>query len=262
MRKIFAGIMFIMCLSFSTIAFAAEKGVVAEDDSDFATAWLIIRDGGYLKVNNEGLLELTANESIKDLDGYDSVVKMIELCNESIQDDILLIDPETLELTSVIMPEEEQQPYGLTNHVTPIIPRNAAHGCSVQGLSLLNMCKNNYNTLSDYYQRMLRLMLTNPNLSPWGATVGFWISKVEPNGDWDYKTQPGFSPWYTRFCSYFDGSFRHITSEYIGNFNYGYTGSYLFSLDVLHAGSSAVAGFDPADKDDWPAIDAGYNNAK
>lgn len=53
-------------------------------------------------------------------------------------------------------------------------------------------------------------------------------------------------------------NFQHLTSEYIGNFNCGFTGSYLFSLGVLHFGSSAVAGFDPSDQEDWPAIDNGY----
>lgn len=262
MKKLLAGILsVIMCLSFVTTAFASEASANTDNDSDFVSAWITMRDEGYLKVNDEGLLELVESDFIKDLAGYDSVVEMIALCNESIQDDILLVNPETMELTSAITPEQEQQPYGLTNHATPITPRNGAHGCSVQALNLLNLCENNYNTLSDYYEEMLRLVLINPNLSPWGATVGFWISKVEPNGDWDYKTQPGFAPWYTQFCSYFDGNFQHITSEYIGNFNYGYTGSFLFSLDVLHFGSSAVAGFDPADEADWPAIDAGYNNA-
>lgn len=262
MRKILAGILSVMiCLSFPTMAFAAGDRTFTDSDSDFVSAWITMRDEGYLKVSDAGLLELDEDDSIKKLEGFDSVVEMIELCNESIQDNILLLDPETLELTSVITPEEEQRPYGLANHVTPMIPRNAAHGCSVPSLNLLKLCENNYNTLSDYYEEMLRLVLINPNLSPWGATVGFWISKVEPNGDWDYKTQPGFSPWYTQFCSYFDGNFQHITSEYIGNFNYGYTGSYLFSLDMLHFGSSAVSGFDPADEADWPAIDAGYYNA-
>ena len=63
------------------------------------------------------------------------------------------------------------------------------------------------------------------------------------------------------FCCYFDSNFDHVTSEYIGNFNYGYTGSYLFDLNTLHLGSSAVSGFDPADVSDWPAIDAGFENA-
>ena len=262
MRKLLAGILStIMCLSCSTLALAAEGSTNTDSDSNFVSAWITMRDEGHLRVNNEGLLELAENDTIKNLAGYDSVVKMIAVCNESIQDDVLLVDPETIELTSVINPEGNQKPYGLTNHTTPIIPRNGAHGCSVQALDLLIMCKRNYNTLSEYYEKMLRLALINPNLSPWGATVGFWISKVEPNGEWDYKTKHGFAPWYSEFCSYFDGNFHHITSEYIGNFNYGYTGSFLFSLDVLHLGSSAVAGFDPADESDWPAIDAGYSNA-
>lgn len=262
MRKLLAGILLVvMCLSFSTSAFAAEGSISTDKDGDFISAWVTVRDKGYLQVNDDGLLELVENDFVKNLAGYDSVVEMIALCNESIQDDILLIDPETMELTSVITPEEEPQPYGLVNPVPPILPRNGAHGCSVQALDLLHLCSSNYSILSNYYQDMLLMLSINPNLSPWGATVGFWVSKVEPNGDWDYKTKHGFAPWNSQFCSYFDGNFQHITSEYIGNFNYGYTGSFLFSLNTLHLGSWAVSGFDPADEADWPAIDAGYNNA-
>ena len=56
----------------------------------------------------------------------------------------------------------------------------------------MHMCQNNYDTLHEYHMDMLQLVLVNPNLSPGGATVGFWVSKVEPGGDWDYKVQPGF----------------------------------------------------------------------
>jgi hypothetical protein len=45
----------------------------------------------------------------------------------------------------------------------------------------------------------------------------------------------------------------------LGNFNYGYTGSF-FDLTTLHMGSFAAAGFSTTDYDDWETIAAGYYN--
>ena len=59
-----------------------------------------------------------------------------------------------------------------------------------------------------------------------------------------------------------------LLRNFFGNFNYGYTGSFLFGLNTLHAGSHTVAlisgvlktgNFDlAAEYDDWEAIDEGY----
>lgn len=194
---------------------------------------------------------------------YEDYEYIIVLLNEAISKGILALSPNTLQLETVTVLENPQIPYGVINANVrfEMTPRNASHGCSVTGLDLLGLCEENYSTLSTFYWVTFALSLANPAIDAWSTTVVFWISKVAKDGDWDYKAQPGFSPWHTTFCSYFDGSYNHITSEYIGNFNYGYTGSFLFPLSILHLGSSAVAGFDPADKEDWPAIDAGYNNA-
>lgn len=254
---------------FSTNAFAASYEAVnkpkeiSSNNDEVLIIWESLKECGDLKVDANGLLIVNDANDYVATSGYSDFLDIIDLCNESIIEGILVADAESAEIASVIVPEKENIPFGLTcgsiNRKLPVSPRNAAHGCSVQALNLITMCENNYKTLSNYYNDMLRLSIINPNLSPWGATVGFWIGKVAEGGDWDYKVQPGFSPWYTTFCSYFNGSYQHITSEYIGNFNYGYTGSFLFSLDILHFGSSAVAGFDPADEEDWPAIDAGFN---
>lgn len=117
----------------------------------------------------------------------------------------------------------------------------------------------NYNHIDNYYNDMLILSATSPNISPWGATVGHWISLVEPNGAWDYKVFWLSNP----YCFSIHGlGGYHFTSEWFGNYNYGFTGKRLFSLTVLHAGSFAVSGFNPSDvTTDWPAIDLGYSHA-
>jgi hypothetical protein len=87
----------------------------------------------------------------------------------------------------------------------------------------------------------------------------FNIVFVRENGAWDYKVH-WTEPTYCFRVNGIDGN--HKTSEWFGNYNYGFTGKFLFSLDILHAGSYAVSGFDPNDvTTDWPAIDLGYSHA-
>lgn len=254
----------------SLTVFVAMLGTTAAANNstetvEFVDIWNTLRASGDMIVNDDGLLAVNEHNKLTTTPGYDEFIRLVTVCNESIVAGILVADAETCEVTSVLQQENEYVPNGMMRTIsgsdTGISPMNAAHGCSVQACNLLNMCQNNYDTLHEYHMDMLQLVLVNPNLSPGGATVGFWVSKVEPGGDWDYKVQPGFAPYNSMFCCYFNSNFNHVTSEYIGNFNYGYTGSYLFDLETLHLGSKVVSGFDPADVTDWPAIDAGFENA-
>lgn len=244
--------------------FLTQQEMIANAPIDviaISEAWSDMKSSGTLVANDDGLLYLDYDQSTRNT--YKEYEYIVALLNEAISKDILALDPDTLQLETVTVLENSQIPYGVTHPAvrSNSSPRNAAHGCSITGLDLIALCEENYSTLSTFYWVTFALTLTNPAIDAWSTTVVFWVSKVAEGGDWDYKVQPGFSPWYTKFCSYFDGSYNHITSEYIGNFNYGYTGSFLFPLSILHFGSSAVSGFDPADEADWPAIDAGYYNA-
>ncbi|MCI6675653.1 MAG: polymorphic toxin type 44 domain-containing protein [Clostridiales bacterium] len=98
----------------------------------------------------------------------------------------------------------------------------------------------------------------------WTLTVCTWVSLVMEGGAWDYKTQAGYAPWYKTFNAHFgrnNSKYRVVTSEFIGNYNYGYTGRQLFNLSVLKAGSFAASGFDSLDSSDYPAIEEGYNDS-
>ena len=132
------------------------------------------------------------------------------------------------------------------------------HTCSGMTFNLITICRNNYQHLVSYHDSMLTLEIMNPGLNAYVSTASYWVSLVREDGAWDYKSSSTYGPYNKLLCTYYDGEFHHITSEYFGNFNYGYTGSFLFSLDILHAGSYAVSGFNPADQADWPAIDDGY----
>lgn len=141
----------------------------------------------------------------------------------------------------------------------PVIDNGGStHSCSAQEVDMIVFCEANYQFILKYYESMLIVQMTDPTFNAWLSAVSLWVSKVRENGDWDYKVSDMFGPYNNPLCAYYDGSYHHITAEYFGNFNYGYTGSLLFGLDILHFGSSAVSGFDAADETDWPAIDDGY----
>lgn len=60
-------------------------------------------------------------------------------------------------------------------------------------------------------------------------------------GDWDYKVVPGYSPYYKEWTAVQRYTTSTKTSEWFGNYNYGFTGSYLFSLSTLLAGGDGVS---------------------
>lgn len=139
---------------------------------------------------------------------------------------------------------------------------NQPHECGYKAVTVGKLCFDNYNELSDFFDNAVQLALVNPNFKPWSATAGFWVGSVMPGGVWDYKTVSGYAPYNTVLCCSYGGlTYQHRTSEWLGNYNYGYTGAFLFDLNTLHFGSSAVSGFSPADQLDWPAIDEGFYNA-
>ncbi len=87
---------------------------------------------------------------------------------------------------------------------------------------------------NNWFERKIENHLTNTN--------EWFYKKMMPGGGWDYKVQPGYSPYnkeWTAYCKY-DTEYR--TSEWFGNYNYGLTGRFQFSLSVLKAGAGVAAG--------------------
>lgn len=258
----------VLSISVCSTAFAAEVDNVVTDDEAFVSVWTNLRNSGDLFVDEDGYLCINTDNMFTDMQGYDMVLTAVSNCNIGIESGYLVVDATSVEVESVYSAQKLLEDNTV---IAPIISGgcdlqsvndyNDKHGCNVEALDLLGMCQDNYDTLSDYYDSMIRAAMINPNINPYSATVGFWVGKVMEGGDWDYKSVPGFAPFYVKFCCYYDNTWNHITSEYIGNFNYGYTGSLLFDLNTLHFGSLAVAKFDPKDKEDWPAIDKGYGFA-
>lgn len=75
----------------------------------------------------------------------------------------------------------------------------------------------------------------------YSTTVGWWISKVQEGGAWDYKRVSGYKPWNKKWNAKQRWTTSVKTSEWFGNYNYGYTGHYLFTLNILLAGGDGVS---------------------
>lgn len=109
------------------------------------------------------------------------------------------------------------------------------------------LASNNYDTIVNYYNAAVSASLISPGFNPWLSTASYWVALVRENGAWDYKSNVDYMGKY--FCCIYGGlSNQDHYVEWIGNYNYGYTGSFLFSLDVLHTGSYIVSGMDPKDE--------------
>lgn len=237
------------------------SSISTEDMQNFGEFWLYLKDLNLLSLDESGHLLLSDNLAIPDM--YKDYLDMIDFINRLVDVKLLEIS-EAFDLKGLDITEESLALISQESDdcLPPITPYYEPHDCQYPRLNVSYLCMQNYNTLSDFYDNMLLVASLYPDINPYISTVSFWIGKVGENCAWDYKTQPGYSPYSKVFCmSYGDYDYMHQTSEWLGNYNYGFTGSFLFSLDILHWGSSIASGLDPADEEDWPAIDEGYNDA-
>lgn len=108
------------------------------------------------------------------------------------------------------------------------------------------------------------LSLYNNSTSAFVAVALDWVSLVKTDGEWDYKVDLGWDTMYDCYLGIPSNFYQqNMTGEYIGNYNYGYTGFLLFPYSVLIAGSVYADNFDIAhDRDDWPAIKHGFDDSK
>lgn len=130
----------------------------------------------------------------------------------------------------------------------------------IANLFAYTIATRNYWTLEDYFSA---LYVYSP-MSACVMTIAYWISKVQEGGDWDYKVVDGYAPYYTQWNAVQRYTTSIKTSEWFGNYNYGFTGRYLFSLSILLAGGDTVSlVFNHAidDTQDRTDITQGYNEA-
>lgn len=132
--------------------------------------------------------------------------------------------------------------------------------------NVYSLAQSNRNTLETFYQSVIDSGKYQPHPpDAYSASVSYFVAKVRPGGDWDYKVVSGYGPWYNEYTCVFKNNVREVqNAAYIGNYNYGYVGRFLFSLNVLLAGGdgvSIVTGKKPDGEDDKAPIRRGYNES-
>ena len=231
-------------------------------------------------INNEyswlkrpGYLVLNASNAEGELLAYvESLQKMIPVWNLNIRwglliwdsDKELFVSPSITEdfladrINMVIAENQEENPFLIALQQEQEQEYEELRGCACGNTkkNATTICNQNYNNIQNYFYQAYAI-------SPAGALVSttlYWVSYVREGGQWDYKAH-----WPAGiYCFRVNGTEGgyHKTAEWFGNYNYGFTGKFLFSLETLHAGSYVVSGFDPNDvTTDWPAIDLGYSHA-
>lgn len=238
-----------------------EEQEIYEDRNEY----LQLKSDGKIEVSEDGKMTITssANVSVSLMESIGDVNKMIDIGLVTYQQNEYICPLEEIAKTdSFIITEDDNADFS-HDSAYPITPYAEVCSCTYSPLGLGAMVKRNTQEIRNCFLSMAKI---NPTQAL-PAAMGLWVGKVREGGEWDYKVKPGYSPYSKKFCCTYGKNnskkFYHLTSEYIGNYNYGYTGSILFKLDALKLGSGAAAGFD-FDKDsaDYPAITEGYNDAK
>lgn len=127
-------------------------------------------------------------------------------------------------------------------------------------LHAYSIALNNKATLQNYWNTMASVA---PE-SAYASAVGWWIGKVQSGGAWDYKSVSGYAPYNRRWNATQKNITVVRTSEWFGNYNYGFTGKLLFTENILLLGGDGVSLVfnhqidDQADKD---AIRTGYGES-
>ena len=235
------------------------------------TLWNTIRTNDDLFATEKGI-KIKCEYKYLSKAGYDDVVKMLDFCNEQVSLGLLKVDSKNNEFYTDIVIDEEilQEARSRVKRVLKDVGKQGIgtkgevpdlswhDGCTLQTVSLIYICDTNYSSIINYMNNARIANNYNPNIDYTAMGIGYWVYRVRSGGEWDYKVSSTYGPYNNTLCWTHDQTPEHITAEYMGNFNYGYTGSIFFSLSTLHLGSFTVSGFSTADFNDWPAIDRGY----
>gem|GEM_PF-2313743 len=143
----------------------------------------------------------------------------------------------------------------------------AAHTCSYTKVNLASICATNYSTIYNYFLYCVELQTRYGDaIDPFAMTVAEWVAYVRPNAPWDYKATSTYGNNKTLCLTYSGATNSHqaMGGEFMGNYNYGYTGKILFSLTVLKTASWVLAygyGDGANEHEDQVVITMGYNAA-
>lgn len=229
---------------------------------------------GLLDLDSEGLL-ISNNKKVSKLStsskDYNDYKETVESLNFLVENDIVNIENDlsitmlsSEEISDLVFKKyqenpDEENPELLNAATTKTKINLLAVDNGLSSINLKSIVEKNRDELEKIYTSMLK---TNPKGAYSGA-VGYFVGKVRENGAWDYKVKSGYKPWYKEFnAATYDGK-KVINSEYIGNYNYGYTGELLFSKKILLIGGATVGAGTrtPEDEKDRNTITKGFNDA-
>lgn len=220
---------------------------------------------GLASLTDDGQIVISATASQIGVhpDLFDKYLESLENINSSIRiggvsfdDQFNLVVGSTMEVVQDVYQKSLQRRATEEQHVVPF---NDPGAPVLQAYAIAN---SNYYTLVNYYNSIATGIWGDP-LAAYSATLGMWIAKVAPGGDWDYKVVPGYAPYNREWEARTRTITKIATTEWFGNYNYGYTGKFLFPLSILKTGGdwvSIITGGAPDDFEDTAAITEGYND--
>ncbi|PHS34995.1 MAG: hypothetical protein COA82_06315 [Alkaliphilus sp.] len=210
-------------------------------------------------------IELGVSEAL-----FNEYLVSIDKLNYAVEKEVMSFDAE---FQLLVMTHEEvkkklyrqavQKPQNILSYDDFFCPMQIESGHPSVNVKLLVTA--NRNDLENIFEAALTAQTFGGGDAFWFA-VGYWVGKVQPGGDWDYKVQPYYRPWYKKFeCYFFTSGFEVKDSAYIGNYNYGFTGQLLFSKDMLLLGGDVVGlvtGRGPDGEEDKIPVRRGFDDAR
>ncbi|WNF22491.1 polymorphic toxin type 44 domain-containing protein [Mesobacillus jeotgali] len=262
-KKIYSSIILITVLLFSlclpSSTFANE---IIETTNDLHE--LVVQNGmaslnesGQIVLDLEGIKTLNADEEL-----VNAYIKEMEQLNWSVAEgfmefdanfEVVAVTPE--EVTEIVYQESLDNPEDRIiyeselseNDVLLTSPLKSTGGITTYAIADQPPYKNVKSLVLANRAELEKVYNTNKTLQKYGganafsATVGWWVGRVKPGGSWDYKVVSGYAPWYKEWRGLFFDGYRYVTSAYIGNYNYGYTGELLFTKSTLLAAGDGVS---------------------
>ena len=70
--------------------------------------------------------------------------------------------------------------------------RAVGHYCGYDKWNLDTACRQNYNTIKDFYNSMVKAQQSGTSVDPWLSTASYWVGLVREKGLCDYKEQLGY----------------------------------------------------------------------
>ncbi|WP_084243194.1 polymorphic toxin type 44 domain-containing protein [Planomicrobium okeanokoites] len=220
---------------------------------------LELKDKELVYLNDEGLITVSDKFNKLKIDDMlaEEYKEVVNTLNSNINNGIISLDKKLNVLPFEI---EEVTDRVYKNDKKDVELKDNEFSTMATYLNAIHLVETNRDELVDQYNAVYSY---SPRTA-YSFSVGWWVGRVKEGGKWDYKSVSGFAPWYKTFSMrLYTGTEIH-NSKWLGNYNYGYTGEFLFSKSILLAGGDAVSlglNWTPDTQTVKNTISRGYNDA-